>query len=155
MNILKSGSDGTPMHNSYCVTLLIHGHRQILADKPPLASSEVRLTSIGHAVAAIWQALALHFPSMHTAAFYLMPDGICGMVTIDAASGSATAALRLLNRAIHCFKAQTTRVFNSSSTQDYRSRLWQTAFQCEAVATTDEWAALQQQLTTQGAYRVW
>ncbi|WMJ83274.1 hypothetical protein ACS3UN_09365 [Oscillospiraceae bacterium LTW-04] len=158
MDTSSTGKDrfgSNVMHNSYFVTLAIHGRRQLLADKGVLASSEMRLTLIGNAVATIWQTLPQHFPRMATEAFYLMPDGICGIVTVDTAPGGDTATLRLLNHAISYFKSETTRVFNSGSTQDYRSRLWQTAFQCEAVATSAELIALQQQLTAQSAYRMW
>ncbi|KAF5042494.1 hypothetical protein DSECCO2_512050 [anaerobic digester metagenome] len=83
-----------------------------------------------------------------------MPDGIYGIVTVGTCPGGDTAALRLLYRAISAFKAETTRVYNLSSAQDYRSRLWQTAFRCEVIATSAELAALRQRMTAQGAYPV-
>lgn len=148
--------DSNTLHNSYYIKLCVHGNRAILAKETvsPPRKNQLTLTPIGNAVVAIWQTLPQHFLSIATDAFYLMPDGISVIITVDVFSGEETAALRLLNRAISYFKTETTRVFNSASSQDYHSRLWQAAFQCDKISTSTQLTELQQRLAAQGAYRI-
>ena len=142
-----------PSDGSYCVTLSTHGQRKLLTSENPFAlkGGLPVPTSIGSAVIAAWQALPQHFSHLATDAFYLMPDGICGLVSVGA---GGTASLRLLYRAVSAFKAETTRVYNLGSAQDYHSRLWQTAFRCDAIVAPAELDALRQRMFAQGAYPV-
>ena len=148
------GSSALP--NSYYIKLFVHGNRALLAKKTISSPRKKQwtLTPVGNAIVAIWQTLPQHFPSVATDAFCLMPDGISVIITVDVYSGEETAALRLLNRVISYFKAETTRFFNSASSQDYHSRLWQTAFHCEIITTSTQLAELQQRLAAQSAYEM-
>lgn len=152
----RDSPDSNAMHNSYYIKLSVHGNRALLAKESvsPPPKKQLTLTPIGNAIVAIWQTLPRHFPSIAADVFYLMPDGISAILTLDAFSGEETAALRLLNRAISYFKAETTRFFNSVSSQDYHSRLWQTTFHCEIIATSTQLTELQQKLAAQGAYQI-
>ncbi|MEA5135965.1 MAG: hypothetical protein VB035_07470 [Candidatus Fimivivens sp.] len=152
----RDPSDSNALHNSYYFELSIHGNRALLAKESVSlpGKKQLTLTPIGNAIVAIWQTLPQRFPSIVTDIFYLMPDGISAILTLDALSGEETAALRLLNRAVSYFKAETTRFFNSASSQDYHSRLWVTTFRCEIIATSTQLTELQQKLAAQGAYQI-
>ena len=149
-------SDSNAMHNSYYVELSVHGNRALLAKESasPPRKKHLTLTPIGNAIVAIWQTLPQHFPSIVTDIFYLTPNGISVIITVDVFSDEEAAALRLLNRAISYFKAESTRFFNSASSQDYHSRLWQTTFRCEIITTSTQLTELQQKLAAQGACQI-
>lgn len=144
------------LHNSYYIKLFVHGNRPLLANgtASPPRKKRLTLTPIGNAVVAIWRTLPQHFPHIVTDDFYLVPDGVYAIITMDAFADGETAVLRIINRVISHFKAETTRIFNNTSSQDYHSRLWQTAFQCELIGTSTQLTALQQRLAAQGAYRI-
>ena len=150
----RDPTDSNTPHNSYYIKLSVHGNRALLANETASPPRKMILTPIGNAVVAIWQTLSQHFPHIVTDAFYLVPDGICAIITVDAFSGGEIAVLRMLYRVISHFKAETTRVFNNTSSQDYHSRLWQTAFQCEIIGTSAQMTALQERLAAQGSYRI-
>ena len=132
----------------YCITLLTHGQRTLLAD------GGVRLipTPTGNATVAAWLALLQALPRLVTEAVYLTSSTIYIIVTVKDGANNA-ASLRLLHSAVRRFKNETTRRYNSNSTQDYHSRLWQTAFGCEPVLTPAQHAAFERQMAAQGAYQ--
>ncbi len=140
-----------PGTNCYCITLFTHGRRALLAGGSADGGTRLPM-STGNGVAAVWLALSREQPQLITEAFYLMPSSICVLVRVKGETGD-TAALRLLHSAIRRFKDETTRQYNSGSAQDYRSRLWQTAFGCEPVDTSAQHAKLERQMAAQGAYR--
>lgn len=137
----------------YCITLFTHGQRALLTNGSPypLRGGPAVPTSIGHAAITTWQTLLQDLPQLNTEAFYLMPSSLCIIVSVQNGAED-TLTLRLLHDAVRRLKDVTTRRYNSSSAQDYRSRLWQTAFSCKPVATSGEFAALNQQMAAQGAY---
>lgn len=140
-----------PGTNRYCITLFTHGRRALLAGDSADGGARLPMPT-GNGVAAVWLALSREQPQLITEAFYLMPSSICVLVRVKGGMGD-TAALRLLHSAIRRFKDETTHQYNSGSAQDYRSRLWQTAFGCKPVDTPDQHAKLVQQMAAQGAYR--
>lgn len=134
----------------YCITLFTYARRALLAGNG--AGGRIVPTPVGNIVTAAWLTLTQELPQLSTEAFYLMPSSICVLVGVNGGMGGATS-LRLLHGVIRRFKDGTTRRYNSVSTQDYRSRLWQTAFGCESVDTPAQLTALERQMAAQGAHR--
>ncbi len=135
---------------SYRITLFTHGRRALLTSGSP--NGRPAPTAIGNAAITAWQTLVQSQSRLTAHALYLLPSSICMVVALQNGADDPLA-LRLLYDSVRHFKEETTRRYNHGSTQDYHSRLWQASLDCKLIAIPNESAALDQQMTAEGAYR--
>lgn len=156
MDVSATVSDEVPdcRTDRYRISLTVYGQRQLLADKNVLETgdSRISLTQTGKAVVGVWQELPLHFSRITADTVQLMPDGLCGFILVKTQHGDNIPAQRLLYSAIRFFIAETTRLYNRTSTQDYSSRLWQSAVECCTISLA-EWDMAKAKSAAQGTFK--
>lgn len=140
------------LNSYYFITICTHGHRQLLANAKisDLGVSKITPTQIGQAVIHSWAELSQNYPCIILDSFCLMPNHIHSIVLINNHSADIVShhrKLRMVHNAVSSFKAETTRIYNLSSKQDYKSRLWQTSFHCEAIDSENALKTLQKYIS--------
>lgn len=138
----------------YFVTLHTIGRKGLLAYAETAESELVGLvpSRIGLLCKAAWNDLS----KIHTELLCLTPNRLEAVVSIFGPSRSCVQTadpLRVLHEVVNGFKIETTRLYNTASMQDYRSRLWSPAFECELIQTPARLAELRAYFSEEATLR--